>query len=614
MFDERFATNPLVTNAPHIRFYAGVPLVTPDGYRLGTLCVIDQVPHHLNGQQLDTLQALSRQVIYLLELRRHLADRQRVEASLQQSLKDLTDIKFALDQSSIVAVTDAKGIITDVNEKFCKISQYSEAELIGENHHLINSGYHPQAFFQQMWQTISKGRVWQGEIRNRAKDGTFYWVDTTIVPFLDRQGKPYQYIAIRHNITQRKLTEVALQQSLKDLADIKFSLDQSSIIAITDAKGTITDTNDKFCEISKYSRDELIGQNHRIINSGYHPKAFFQKMWQTITRGQVWRGEIKNRAKDGTFYWVDTTIVPFLDDHGKPYQYIAIRNDITERKQLEDMLRQQSQRERLVVHMAQRIHQSLHLDEILFTTVSEVRQFLKSDRVLIYQLDANGGGCVVVESVGSNWKPITGTIIYDSYFAATYIHLYQQGRVQAVADIDTANLTGCHRELLASFQVRANLAVPIVNEEKLWGLLVAQQCDAPRQWQTDEIELLKQLATQAAIAISQSELYQQAQTEIFHRQQTEAMLRQQVEQEHLLSEIAQRIRQSLDLHQILNTTVSEIRQFLQADRVLTYRVNRNGTGVVTNEAVAPGYVPLLDQPLPEEIFPLSCHQLYQQGR
>lgn len=135
-----------------------------------------------------------------------------------------------------------------------------------------------------------------------------------------------------------KETLIKMRDKVQELAEIKFALDQTASVAITDASGVITAVNDKFCEISKYNKDELVGSTHRVVNSGYHDRQFFRQMWERISTGNVWHGEIKNRAKDGEYYWVKTCIVPFLDENGKPVRYLSIQTDITHLKQAEEQM------------------------------------------------------------------------------------------------------------------------------------------------------------------------------------------------------------------------------------------------------------------------------------
>jgi len=243
-----------------------------------------------------------------------------------------------LEASSIVSSMNEDGIITYVNDNFCEISKFNKDEIIGASYQDVYTGLHAQGNFNDFWEIVSQGQVWKGEIKNHAKDGDDYWIHLTVVPFKNDGDSGFQYVTIGIDITLRKHHENQLTQTMENLRDIENALDASSIVAITDAKGVITYVNEKFCEISKYDRDELIGKTHRVINSGFHSKSFFKTMWDTIKQGRVWQGEVKNRAKDGGEYWMHTTIVPFLDDNHIPRQFISIRTNITDRVNAETAL------------------------------------------------------------------------------------------------------------------------------------------------------------------------------------------------------------------------------------------------------------------------------------
>lgn len=237
-----------------------------------------------------------------------------------------------------------------------------------------------------------------------------------------------------------------------------------------------------------------------------------------------------------------------------PESLLSAVNAAIETVELRRQLQQRIERERLLAQIGQQIYQSLDLKEIFQTTVTEVKQFLKSDRVIIFRLFPDGNGTVIAESVESQWHSLLSSniydpclaennfrrdrsegVTYDSNFNESYVESYSQGWVTAKSDIYDGSINQCHVELLARFQVRANLVVPILQDNQLWGLLIAHQCDALRQWQSLEIDLLQKLSTTLAIAIKQAELYQQAQREAVKRQRTEEVLRES--EELLLSAI-----------------------------------------------------------------------------
>jgi len=253
-----------------------------------------------------------------------------------------------MDAQPIISKTTPKGIITYVNKKFCEISGYTQEELLGQSHNIVRHPDMNKDAFEFVWFTIKEMKQsWNGVIKNRKKDGSAYWTQSTIIPFFDESGEVMEYMGIRTDITHEEITKEYFQKELQVSTnnfkealqlqkEYENALDSSNILSRTDTKGIITYVNDRFCEVSGYTRDELIGKSHNIVRNDETPKEFFLKLWKTIKAGNNYEGIIKNKTKNGAYFWTATSIVPIKNEKGEVIEYLAIRHDLTELFNLSD--------------------------------------------------------------------------------------------------------------------------------------------------------------------------------------------------------------------------------------------------------------------------------------
>ena len=265
-----------------------------------------------------------------------ITDRKQAEATVRESESYYRCIVETASEG--VWMFDADSFTTFANSRMAEMLGYTVEEMLGRS--LFE-------FIDDEAREIAEGYVQRRRqgIRERhdfkftRSDGSHLWAIVSATPMLDDQGEFSGVLRMITDISDRKQAEAELRQTLQELEFEKFALDESAIVSNTDEFGIITYVNDQFCELFKYEREELIGKTHRLVNSAYHSPDFFKHLWSTIRQGNVWRGEMKNQAKDGTLFWLDTTIVPCLNSNGEPHQYVAIRKDITDRKQAEEAVR-----------------------------------------------------------------------------------------------------------------------------------------------------------------------------------------------------------------------------------------------------------------------------------
>lgn len=602
--DNRFADNPLVTSEPYMRFYAGVPLISPDGYALGTLCVIDYVPRELNSEQIQALKTLARQTVRQIELRESFAELERNPHKRTKSIQKSKPFfgQIALGFGTIFAILIAVSIasfrsITGQAEAAQSVahtyqilenieallSELKDAEtgqrgyvITGEASFLapyqtarstirseiqtlrqLTAGNSRQqqyldalepliaqkmAFIQQ---TIDLQRTQGAEAPSRLiRSGEGKRVMDRIRQIMqtmkDEENQALQryaatatrqnhqaviaftggitlnilillvlYYLIYREVVGRKQTEILLEQE-RDFVSATLNT-VGALVYVLDREGRIVRFNRECERVTGYLFEEVRNKPFWEIFLPAEEVNFVKKEFTKLTQSAYFSIQDENCwiTRAGEPRWISWSSTNLVNQNGEVEYVIGTGVDRTERQQAEEALELEHHRSQLLSDITLRIRQSLHLNDILNTTVAEVREFLKTDRVLIYRFNPDQTGTILVESVDSHWTSLLNQTIQDECFQEKPGQRYSEGDAQAIHDVEQADLHPLQKEILIRLQVRANLVVPILENKQVWGLLIAHQCSEPRYWQAFEIDFLCQLANQLAIALSQSRLLAQ---------------------------------------------------------------------------------------------------------
>ncbi|MEH2225425.1 PAS domain S-box protein [Nostoc sp.] len=462
-------------------------------------------------------------LVELQSVGRDITDRKLVEQALSENEQKFRAIFNQTIQ--FMGLLQPNGIVLEINQTALDFAGINREEVVG------------RPFWEVKWWRISSqtqeqlktaiaaaanGESIRYEVDIVGRDGEAIAIDFSLRPILDRTGHITLLISEGRDITEYK---VALQKRHKAEEALRSSQDFLQKVANTVPhilylfdllQGTSIYLNQKSVAILGYSPEEFCNADPQWLMNRFHPDDRYlchnlPTRFVNLKDNEVFSTEYRFRHQNGEWRWLHTREVVFArDTNGTPTQILGSVEDISTRKQAEVMLRQQAEGERLISEVTQQIRQSLNLDEVLNTTVNSIRQCLGSDSVAIYQLESDGSGNFAAESVGDDYPQRLELTMHPFSLKQDFSDYYQ-GLPKVFHDIQESDFSADVFELLQLYQVKAAVIVPILNEEHLWGLLIAHQRNAPRYWQAFEVNLLQQLASQVAIAIHQSVLYQQVQ-------------------------------------------------------------------------------------------------------
>ncbi|QIR40955.1 GAF domain-containing protein [Tolypothrix sp. PCC 7910] len=623
--------------------YLGIALKDEFGKAIGSLCILDgqSLPLHKYTEALAILQVFAARAA--AELQRQTANdelhrlNQDLEARVEQRTQELQARELELQKiSERLALSLKSGGIGcwewDIlqntilwDERMYElygVTPQSDSHIVYETwaNRLHRDDRNPTIALLQ--QAVLGQEEYNTEFRVVHSDSSIYYIKAYGVVVRDAQGKPQSMIGVNFDISDRKRTELALQNS-----EVRFRrMFDSNVVGMifADFQGNITDANDRFLQMVGYTREELNAGvlSWKAITPTEYASADVVAIEHLMQYGAMNPWEKEYYRKDGSKIPVllGAAMLP-----GSENQTICVVVDISEqtaalreRQQAQMQLQQQARHKQLLWNITQTIRQSLDIEVIINAAVTEVRQISGVDRVALYRFQADWSGEFIAESVAANWVKLVGSDV-KKVWEDTYLQETQGGRFQnyetlAVADIYQTGLQPCHIELLEQFQAKAYVITPIFVNESLWGLLGMYQNHQPHSWTTWEIELLRQIANQLAIAIQQASLYKQIQSELLVRQQAEARIALQLRRQQTLGAIVEQIRKSLDLKEILATVTQQVKDLMHCDRVIVFQLFADGRSQIAEEAVSPEFVSLKHRHWENEVWSQEILDCYWQGK
>ncbi|MDF5733091.1 MAG: PAS domain-containing protein [Rhizonema sp. PD38] len=514
----------IVTDMRTERRFSGPPLLHRHKVVSGISVIIHgkERPFGVLGAHSTQMRVFSRDDIYFLQATANLLataiERQKVEDALRESEQrwqlamrgnndGIWDWIANPNSEPDAEFTNFEKVFFSTRWK--EILGYSESE-ISNNLNEWAMRVHPNDI-NRVKQVITdhfakKTPFYISEYRIRCKDDSYKWILDRGQALWDENGKVLRMTGSHTDITERKLAEEKLRQSEERFQIVARAT--NDIIWDWDLMTNKIWWNEGTQRLFGFKTE--VGETSEWWFEHIHPddrQRMVSEIQAVIANGeQFWSNEYRFRHSSGSYAYIYDRAYVVRDRTGKPVRMIGAVMDITERKQVQEELQRQNLRSKLFADVTLKIRQSLQIDEILQTSVTEVQKLLQADRVLIFRVWSDGSGMVVKEAVVPGFPAILGENITDPCFQQTYIEKYRQGRISVISDIRLADIEPCYVEFLQQFATKAYLIVPILLQNELWGLLITYQCTHPRQWTDWETELLQQLANQMGIALAQAKM------------------------------------------------------------------------------------------------------------